>query len=303
MLRHIKELFLTVAFLLSSLILLSGCGTTAASNEAVTGLSEQLSESITIQSPHPSETLIEIQQEMFVNLDFGMFGEIDALPHMVALTDAYINEYEGASIDFAVVGRDEALELFQSGQAQAAVVTGEAPGGVLVAYQCLGVAVHPDNPVAEISREQIFGVFSGEIDNWQEFGYDNAPITIYITDRYSASRQAFENILSLKSAGGIAHSLISETAVVLPGEASVLEAISEDKYGIGVIWAFETPMAVSFLAVDSVALSSDAVLDGSYLLSSPIMLMADREVEALQEFAVCPKMNDIARGLGFWPVT
>jgi len=280
-------------------MLLAGCGTSAASNETVAAFAERIS----IQSPDSTETLVELQRELFVNLDFGMFGEIETLPYMVALTDAYIAEYDGASIDFAVVSRDEALELFQSGQAQAAVVTEETQGGVLVAYQCLGVAVHPDNPITELSIDEIFGIFSGEIDNWQEFGFDDAPITVYATDRYTASRQAFENVLALKSDEGIAKSLVTDTAVVLPDEDSVVEAIIGDKYGIGIIWVSETPMAVNFISVDSVTFSNSSIVDGSYKLSVPIVLMASGDVESLLEFAVCSKMTEIARGLGFWPVS
>jgi len=297
--KQIRGVFLPIVILISPLILLSGCGTSAATNEAVTGLSENM----TALSATPAETIVELQRELFINLDFGMFGEIETLPYMIALTDAYIAEYDGASIDFAVVSRDEALELFQSGQAQAAVVTDEAHGGVLVAYQCLGVAVHPDNLVMEIGREQIFGVFSGEIDNWSELGFDDAPITVYVTDRYTASRQAFENILSLKSTDGIAKSLVPDTAVVLSDEDLVVEAILGDKYGIGVIWAGEAPLAVNFISVNSVPFSQNSIIDGSYELSRPIVLMASGDVEALLEFAVCPKMTEITRGLGFWPVT
>jgi len=299
----IKGSFLPIVVLLSPIMLLAGCGTSAASNETVTGFEERIPLH-SPQSPSPAETIVELQQELFVNLDFGMFGEIETLPYMVALTEAYIAEYDGASIDFAVVSRDEALELFQSGQAQAVVVTGETQGGVLVAYQCLGVAVHPDNPITELDRGQIFRIFSGEIDNWQEFGLDDAPITIYATDRYSASRQAFENILSLKSTtDGIAKSLVPDTAVVLPDDSSVAEAILADINGIGILWAGETPSPVNFVSIDSVALSCDSIADGSYGLSRPVVLMASGDTEALLEFAACVKMTEIARGLGFWPVT
>jgi len=300
--KQIKRSFLPIVLLLFPIMLLTGCGTSAASNETVTGFEERIPLQ-SAQSANPAETIVELQHELFVNLDFGMFGEIETLPYMIALTDAYIAEYGGASIDFAVVSRDEALELFQSGQAQAAVLTGEIQGGVLVAYQCLGVAVHPDNPVTELDRDQIFRIFNGEIDNWQELGLDDAPITVYVTDRFTASRQAFENILSLKSDDGIAKSLVPDTAVVLPDEGLVVEAILRDKYGIGIIWVGETPMAVNFISVDSVAFSQNSIVDGSYGLSRPIVLMASMDVEALPEFAVCPIMTEIVRGLGFWPVT
>ena len=41
---------------------------------------------------------------------------------------------------------------------------------VLIGKDAIGVWVHPDNPVQDLSREQLAGIFSGGIDNWSEVG-------------------------------------------------------------------------------------------------------------------------------------
>ena len=47
---------------------------------------------------------------------------------------------------------------------------------VPVAWDALVIAVHPSNPVTNITLEQIKGVYLGKITNWKELGGNDAPI-------------------------------------------------------------------------------------------------------------------------------
>jgi len=293
---------IAIIIVLVALVAAYGCGAAEASiekEEEVPLSNEALS--LTLDES-PLEEPSAMHMEILVNLDFGMYGEIAALPYMSALTDAFMEEHEGSSIDFAVVSKDEALELFHSGQTQAVALTGETDGSISVANQCIGIAVHPESPIGDLKRSQIFEIFSGAINNWKDLGLEDAPITLYVTERNSASRQAFEDMLSLRSTGGISKSLIPAEAVVLPDEDSVAEAIAGDKNGIGFIWASKFYKDVILLAVDSTNPNESSIADGSYALSRPIVLLFTEELISLVEFAQSPKMENISRDLGLWPI-
>ncbi len=47
-----------------------------------------------------------------------------------------------------------------------------------VAWDALAVVVHPDNPVEDITLDQIRGVYLGKITNWKELGGNDAPIRL-----------------------------------------------------------------------------------------------------------------------------
>lgn len=53
-------------------------------------------------------------------------------------------------------------------------------GAVLepVAWDALAVIVHPDNPVDNITFEQVRGVYLGKIKNWKELGGNDSPIKL-----------------------------------------------------------------------------------------------------------------------------
>jgi len=291
-----KKVFAAILALVT-LLVTYGCGVAEASIETTVEIP------LSMETPSfTSEEPPVMHMEILTNLDFGMYGEITALPYMSALIDAYMNEYEGSTIDFAIVSKDEALELFHSGQTQAIVIAGETDGCKSVAYQCVGIAVHPDNPNTDLDSSQVFGIFSGAIDNWKDLGFEDAPITLYVTDRSSASRQAFEDMLSLRSSGGISKSLIPSGAVTLPDEEAVAEAIAGDKYSIGVVWASSNQENINLLAIDAVDPTENNAADGTYTLSRPIVLVATSELESLVDFARSSKMEYITRSLGLWPI-
>jgi len=48
-----------------------------------------------------------------------------------------------------------------------------------VAWDALAVITHPDNPVENLSLDQVKGIYSGKITNWKTVGGNDAPINLY----------------------------------------------------------------------------------------------------------------------------
>lgn len=60
-------------------------------------------------------------------------------------------------------------------------------------------AVHPDNKVKDLNREQIVGILTGKISNWNEVGGDDAPIVfITMTPNGGPFRAAVQHLLDGK---------------------------------------------------------------------------------------------------------
>jgi phosphate transport system substrate-binding protein len=49
--------------------------------------------------------------------------------------------------------------------------------GTVIGYDAIAVFVHKSNPVNNLSKDQIKGIFTGKITNWKEVGGNDAPIT------------------------------------------------------------------------------------------------------------------------------
>lgn len=64
-----------------------------------------------------------------------------------------------------------------------------------VAIDGLALLVHPSNPVASVTVQQAAQIFSAEINNWQQLGGEDLPITLYARDHRSGTWDTFKNLV------------------------------------------------------------------------------------------------------------
>lgn len=103
---------------------------------------------------------------------------------------------------------------------------GKRPTEYKVAIDGLSVYVNSDNPVNEVTVEQLERVFTGKIKNWKELGGPDMPITVYSRENSSGTYEFFkEHVLKGKD--------FVASAQTMPGTAAVLQAVAKDKRGIG----------------------------------------------------------------------
>lgn len=55
----------------------------------------------------------------------------------------------------------------------------------------VAVIVHPENPVKELSSQQVRDIFAGTIKNWREVGGNDAGINLFTRDEASGTREVF----------------------------------------------------------------------------------------------------------------
>ena len=106
-----------------------------------------------------------------------------------------------------------------------------APGNEhVLALDGLAVIVSPDNPVEQLSLEQIGRVFSGAITNWRDVGGSDRPISLYRRDDKSGTFDTFKYLvldpLGMKMAASAQKFKSSEL---------LAEAAGKDPGGIGFV--------------------------------------------------------------------
>ncbi|HEY6168753.1 MAG TPA: phosphate ABC transporter substrate-binding protein [Verrucomicrobiae bacterium] len=103
---------------------------------------------------------------------------------------------------------------------------GKRPTEYKVAIDGLSVYVNADNPLKELTVEQVADIFTGKLKNWKQVGGNDAPITIYSRENNSGTYEFFkEHVLKGKD--------FAATAQTMPGTAAVLQAVAKDKNGVG----------------------------------------------------------------------
>lgn len=97
---------------------------------------------------------------------------------------------------------------------------------VSMALDGIAIFVNDDNPVKDLSLEQLRGIYTGSITNWKEVGGAAHVIVLYGRENNSGTYGYFkEHVLKNED--------FAEVTQTLPGTAAVVSAVAHDKYGIG----------------------------------------------------------------------
>ena len=146
----------------------------------------------------------------------------------------------------------------------------------VLAYDGIAVIVHPENPVNDLSMEQIADIYTGKITNWKELGGDDSSIVLIGREAGSGTRDGFESVTDTKGA--------CQYRQELTATGDVIASVAGNKAAIGYASTASIKDTVKAVTVAGIAASEATILDGSYSLQRPFVL-ATRTGEALSEAA------------------
>jgi phosphate transport system substrate-binding protein len=104
---------------------------------------------------------------------------------------------------------------------------GVDPKRVVVAIDGLSIITNAGNPVDKLTVEQIGKIYRGETTNWKDVGGNDSPITLYGRQSNSGTYDFMKEVVMK---GEYSSSLKS-----MNGNAQIIEAIKQDKSGIGYV--------------------------------------------------------------------
>lgn len=163
----------------------------------------------------------------------------------------------------------------------------------------VGVVVHPDNSVADLSTETLQKIFSGAIKNWKAAGGPDLPITLYTRDAASGTRSVFWKKALKKGA-------ISDTANFIPSNGAMKTAIAKDKGAIGYVSVGHMDSTIKGVAINGVAPTLEAVKSGAYPVARGLFSNTKGEPEplvaAFLDFLYTKEGQKIIQSKGFIPV-
>ena len=145
-----------------------------------------------------------------------------------------------------------------------------------VALDGIAMIVNPENPVSDLTVEQIADIYTGKITNWSEVGGNDASIVLIGREAGSGTRDGFESITDTKDACQYRQELTST--------GDVITTVSQNPDAIGYASLAALKDTVKALTVGGVAPTEDTVKDGSYVIQRPFVLVT-KTGETLSENA------------------
>lgn len=132
--------------------------------------------------------------------------------------------------------------------------------------------VHKDNPIDNLTTEQIQDIYSGKITNWREVGGNNENISAFQRNKGSGSQSMLERFMGEKPI------MTPPTELVNDLMSGIIERVSNYKSksnSIGFSFRFYVEGIIKnpdikMLSVDGVAPTADNIKNGSYKIVTPI---------------------------------
>ena len=175
---------------------------------------------------------------------------------------------------------------------------------IVIAHDGIAVIVNEDNPVDNLSVDQLRDIYSGKITNWKEVGGDDLPIQIINRDEASGTREAFRTIVMGKAS-------FDRSAAVLSGTGQVRDVVSRSRGAIGYISlgfvkSKYAATQVKPLSVEHVEPSEKTVSSGGYPISRDLYFFVKGKPSAAAQgyidYVLSEKMDHQIREAGFIPV-
>jgi phosphate transport system substrate-binding protein len=134
-----------------------------------------------------------------------------------------------------------------------------------IAYDCIVPVVHPSNPVADLSVDELKQIYTGEVRNWSQFSGKNHEIAVISRDASSGTYEVWKKKIMDKAA-------IYPGAVLKPGNSEVVTEVSKNPDAIGYIGLGYYNSLVKMLSVNGIKGNVATTLDGTYPISRPLYM-------------------------------
>ena len=208
-----------------------------------------------------------------------------------ALSESYMAANGGVTVNYNPTGSGSGITAVQEGTcdiglSSRALKDEEKSAGLketVLAYDGIAVIVHPDNPVSDLSIDQIAKLYTGEITNWKDVGGNDAEVVLIGREAGSGTRDGFETITGTAEACKYRQELTST------GDVIATVASNPDAIGYASLAALKD--TVKALSVSGVTPTEETVKDGNYIIQRPFVLVT-KEGTALS--ATAQKFFDFA---------
>jgi phosphate transport system substrate-binding protein len=201
-------------------------------------------------------------------------------------------------VDIATASRE-----MKADEIEAAKANGINPVEHTIAIDGISVIVNPENPVSELTFDQLRGIYNGSISNWKDVGGDDRPIAVISRDSSSGTYEYFKEDVLLGDE-------YRPDALTQPATGGIVSEVSQNPSAIGYIGVAYLDESVKALSLDggngSEYPSSENIISGAYPLSRPLYFYTNGEPSGLTKEFIDYVMSEDGQNLvleiGYFPI-
>lgn len=252
-------------------------------------------------------------------VNFKIKGSDTTLPLAQQEAEAYVKKQPNTSITVTGGGSGVGLASLLAGTTDIAMSSrpmkmdeklklqdaGKAYKTTIIAYDALAFVVHPANPVNQLTREQLEGIFTGKIKNWKDVGGQDLQIVVYSRESSSGTYEFVkEHVLNKKN--------YAPNCLLMPATGAIIQSASQTKGAIGYVGIAYLEKSVKALKVSYdkgktyVSPTIENAKNKSYPITRPLYFFylskAESKVKPFIDFILSAEGQNIAAKEGSVPL-
>ncbi|MEM6911712.1 MAG: phosphate ABC transporter substrate-binding protein [Verrucomicrobiota bacterium] len=239
-------------------------------------------------------------------------GSSTLAPLLSQIAKRYEALHPGVRIDIQTGGSsrgiaDAASGVADIGMSSRALKESEKEGRLThtVAMDGVALLVHAENPVSELSEDEIVGIYRGEITNWQEVGGKDAPITCVNRASGRSEWELFQAFLGMEAEEFRPDMISGENQHGIKTIAGDPHAIIYMSIGAS-LYEAARGVPIKLLPLRGVPATAEKVASGDFPLNRPLLLITSPEpappVQEFIKYALSPAVHDLVRQQSYVPV-
>lgn len=196
-------------------------------------------------------------------------------------------------------------------EVQEAKSKGIQPVEHIIARDAIAVIVNPENPVSQLTLQQISDIYSGKIANWSEVGGEDRPIVRLSRETNSGTHVYFlETVLRLGEKDN--KTFFSSNTLLLPSSEGIINEVRQNPNAIGYDGLGYVPKDLKMIAIAQKAgeayilPSADTVNDKTYAIARDLYMYTSGEptgtIKDYLDWIVSDEAQQIVTELGFVPI-
>ena len=240
-------------------------------------------------------------------------GSTTVLPIAQKAAEAFMKEHPDVSISISGGGSGNGIKAMidnttdvanssrsiQPEEMEQAKAKGANPVEFTIALDCIVPVVHMDNPLKNITMDQLKSMYKGEIKNWKEVGGPDKPIVIISRDTSSGTYEVWEEKVMKKER-------VFPGALLQASNGAIAQAVSKNPNAIGYIGVGYENKDIKALTVEGIEGSKKTALDKTYPISRALFMytrMAPAgDAKMFIDYVMSEKGQKLVEEAGFIPV-